>query len=205
MSRGPIVVATRNAGKLRELAPLFRAAGLDAVDLAAAGSATPRDEEEGVEAHATFAENALAKARYFHRALGLACVADDSGLEVVALGGRPGVRSRRWAEDEGAAGDETAANNACLVRAMRGVVDRRARFVCAAAYCDDARELCVTGVVDGEITGEPRGWAGFGYDPYFFVPALAKTLAEASLDEKQRVSHRAAAVRALIAQIRRGN
>ena len=205
MSRGPIVVATRNAGKLRELAPLFRAAGLDAVDLAAAGSPAARDDEAGVEAYATFAENALAKARYFHRALGLACVADDSGLEVVALGGRPGVRSRRWAEDEGAAGDETAANNACLVRAMRGVVDRRARFVCAAAYCDDARELCVTGVVDGEITGEPRGRAGFGYDPYFFVPALAKTLAEASLDEKQRVSHRAAAVRALIAQIRRGN
>ena len=201
-----IVLATRNAGKLRELAPLFRSAGIEVINLGAASSPEARADEAGVEIHATFAENALAKARYFHRALGVACVADDSGLEVVALGGRPGVRSRRWAEDEGlAAADETAANNACLERAMRGVADRRARFVCAAAYCDDAGELCTTGAVEGEIVVDPRGSGGFGYDPYFFVPELRATMAEASLVDKQRISHRAAAVRALIAEIRRAD
>ena len=200
---GRVVVATRNAGKLRELAPLFRAAGLEVLDLAAAGRPIASNDEEAIEVHATFAENAAAKARYFHRELGVACVADDSGLEVAALGGRPGVRSRRWAADEGVAGgDETAANNACLVRALGGVADRRARFVCAAAYCGDGGESLAVGAVAGEITAEPRGSRGFGYDPYFFVPVLGKTLAEASMEEKQRVSHRAAAVRALIAQIR---
>ena len=203
---GPVVLATRNTGKLRELRPLFDAAGIDVVDLGAVGYAAERPEEAAVEAFATFEENALAKARYFHALTGRACVADDSGLEVAALGGRPGVRSRRWAEDAGIAGaDESAANNAVLVRTMAGVAARDARFVCAAAFCDARREFATRGVVAGEITEEPRGQHGFGYDPYFFATALGKTLAEATLGEKASVSHRARAFALLVARIRRAD
>lgn len=201
-----IVIATRNAGKLVELRPLLRDAGFHAIDLVEAGHPLERPDEAGLESFATFHENALAKARYFHRLTGRPCLADDSGLEIAALGGRPGVRSRRWAADEGVAGvDETAANIACLVRAMRTARDRRARFTAAAAYAGDARVLIADGRVEGEIVLDARGNRGFGYDPHFFVPALGKTLAEATTPEKQRVSHRSAAVRALATLIGPGD
>jgi XTP/dITP diphosphohydrolase len=202
-----VVLATRNAGKLRELAPIFAAAGIAVVDLASVGMRDESSDEETLEVHSSFEANALAKARFFAARLGRACVADDSGLEVVALRGAPGVRSRRWARDEGvvdgAGASEDEANNALLIDRLGGVTDRRARFVCAAAYCGGGRELSATGVVDGTVTLVARGGGGFGYDPFFHVGALGKTLAEATLDEKEAVSHRGAAFRALLAQLRR--
>lgn len=201
------MLATRNDGKLKELRPIFTEAGFEVSDLAAAGCAEASVEESALECFATFAENALAKARYFHSVTGnRACVADDSGLEIDALGGRPGVRSRRWANGGGGeAADVDAANNQQLVRALTGVTSRGARFACAAAYVDGVRELVALGVLDGVITHGPRGSNGFGYDAYFLAAPLGKTLAEATLAEKQAVSHRGRAFRALVQRIRQGN
>jgi XTP/dITP diphosphohydrolase len=200
----PWVLATRNAGKLRELRPLFAGAGISVIDLAEAGVEELPD-EEGLECYATFEENALAKARWFaSRTGGLPVVADDSGLEVLALDGAPGVRSKRWsgrADLRGAALD--AANNALLFERLQGVGDRRARFVCAAAWSDGARELVVRGETAGVIVGErdARGAHGFGYDPLFRSDELGMTLAEATIAEKQAVSHRGRAFAELLRQL----
>ena len=197
-----VVVATRNAGKLRELLPLFRGAGLDAVTLVDAGI-DPDPAEEEIETAETFEGNALAKARYFHARSGLPAIADDSGLSVAALGGAPGVRSRRWSgrlDLEGEALD--AANNALLLERLRGVADRRARFVCAAAFVDGPRELVRLGECAGHIAHAPaRGAHGFGYDPLFVSEELGATFAEVDREAKSRVSHRARAFRALLGAI----
>lgn len=204
MSARPLLIATRSAGKLRELRPLFAAAGLEITDLGAAGLPERPDEEDGLEAFPTFEENALAKARYFFaRSGGLPTVADDSGLEVAALGGAPGVRSKRWsgrAELSGAALDE--ANNARLVAALDGRSDRRARYVCAAAIVSSARELVRRGETSGMIVERPRGQSGFGYDPYFLSDELGATFGEVDRASKERVSHRGRAFRALIEALR---
>jgi XTP/dITP diphosphohydrolase len=191
-----ILIATRSAGKLRELVPLFAARGLRAVGLEEWG--VPYDEEEaGIESFGTYEENARAKATYFYEVSGgVATVADDSGLEVEALSGAPGVRSKRWAQ--AAAGDVDAANNAMLEREVAGVADRRARYVCAAVYVGLGREVLRRGEVAGEIVVPARGVGGFGYDPYFFVPELGRTFAEVNGAEKAAVSHRGRAFRALI-------
>jgi XTP/dITP diphosphohydrolase len=197
------VLATRNAGKLRELRALLASEGVPVIDLCEAGVPVSAD-EDAVECFETFAENALAKARYFAARLpGRTVVADDSGLEVAALGGHPGVRSRRWSggSQEGAALE--AANNARLVRELAGVADRRARFVCAAAWVRDGLEVVTEGSVAGTIVDRPSGAEGFGYDPHFFVGELDMTLADASVAEKQRVSHRGRAFQALLGQLRR--
>jgi len=194
----PLLIATRSAGKLRELRELFGRADIAVVDLTEAGIA-PSDEEECLEAADTFEENALAKARHFARIAQRAVVADDSGLEVAALGGRPGVRSKRWSgrpDLTGAALD--AANNARLVEALRGLTRRAARYVCVAALVDGEVERTFRGTTRGVILEEPRGGEGFGYDPYFFSDELRKTFGEASLAEKERASHRGRAFRALI-------
>jgi XTP/dITP diphosphohydrolase len=195
----PWILATRNAGKVRELRALFGDAHMDVIDLAEAGI-EERAEEEGIEVYDTFEENALAKARYYSaRAGGRVVVADDSGLEVLALHGEPGVRSKRWsgrADLDGAALD--AANNALLVARMQGVADRRARFVCVAAWCRGTESFAVRGEVAGSIVSEPTGLHGFGYDPYFFVTELGRTLADATVAEKQGVSHRGRAFAALL-------
>lgn len=205
MNDRPWVLATRNAGKLRELRPLFADAGIRVIDLGEAGIAES-PEEEAVEAFETFEENALAKARWFSaRANGLPVVADDSGLEVAALRGEPGVRSRRWSGRTDLSGKELdAANNALLLRRMEGVLDRRARFVCAAAWCDGPRELVVRGEVDGEIVtaDEVGGVHGFGYDPLFRARELGMTLGEATVAEKQSVSHRGRAFTELVKALR---
>jgi XTP/dITP diphosphohydrolase len=197
------VIATRSAGKLRELRPIFRAAGVTAIDLDLARIAEAA-EESAIEAFDTFEANALAKARYFHeRAEGRDVVADDSGLEVLALSGAPGVRSKRWSgrpDLEGRALD--AANNEMLLSRLRGISDRRARFVCAAAWCGTAGSLVVRGVVPGTIIDDARGEHGFGYDPHFYSDELGMTLAEASVMEKQVVSHRGRAFAQLIASLR---
>lgn len=202
--RGRIVVATRNEGKLAELRLLVAPLGYEAVDLGAAGIA-PSPAEDAIEVHATFAENARAKARYYGAlADGLPVVADDSGLEVSALGGAPGVRSRRYAGAVGEAAAVDAANNARLLEALAGVGDRRARFVCAVCFREGAREVTVEGTTDGRIVERPVGEAGFGYDPLFLSDELGVTFAQASREAKAAVSHRGRALAALAAALARG-
>jgi XTP/dITP diphosphohydrolase len=193
-----LLLATRSAGKLRELVPMFRDVGLDVTDLAAAGIAESPDEDD-LERFETFEENALAKARYFAARSGLPTLADDSGLAVEALGGRPGVRSKRWSGRSDLSGVALdAANNATLIEALRGVEDRRARYVCAAAYVGPDGEIVRVGETTGRIVLHPRGREGFGYDPYFLSDDLGQTFGEASRLDKERVSHRGRAFRALL-------
>lgn len=201
-----VILATRSRGKLDELHGVLVPLGYDLVALDEAGIDF-RAEEDDVERYETFEENALAKARYYSaRAGGAPVIADDSGLEVAALGGLPGVRSKRWAgrgDLEGRALD--VANNAKLVRALDGVTDRSARFVSVVVFREGVgeagREVVARGEVPGEILLEGRGERGFGYDPFFFSPELGRTLAEASAEEKSRVSHRGRALRALVARL----
>ncbi|MFL5606490.1 MAG: non-canonical purine NTP pyrophosphatase [Gemmatimonadaceae bacterium] len=201
--RAPWVLATRNGGKLRELRALFADAGIDVIDLTEAGIAES-PEEELIESHATFEENAVAKARYFAaRAEGRIVVADDSGLEVLALGGEPGVRSKRWSgrtDLEGAALD--AANNALLLERLRGEADRRARFVCVAAWCAGNDTVVARGEVTGTIIDRASGHYGFGYDPHFLATELGVTLGDATVAAKQGVSHRGRAFAGLLEALR---
>ena len=209
-SRPPVLLATRSGGKLKELRPLFEALRVPVMDLDELGLPY-EDEEDAIERFPTFEENALAKARYFYEVSGgIATVADDSGLEVAALNGAPGVRSKRWASDRGTgaapgggAGATDAANNAELVRAMTGLSDRRATYVRAAAYAGLGRELVERGEVAGVVLDAPHGAQGFGYDPYFVAAELGRTFGEATIEEKATVSHRARAFRALLEAIMR--
>ena len=197
-----LLIGTRSSGKLRELRALFRDTGIAIVDLDEARVPVTEVEEQ-VESGDTFEENALAKARYFARVARRPAAADDSGLEVLSLGGRPGVRSKRWSgrtDLSGLALDR--ANNLHLLDALQGVEDRRARYVCVAAFVAGDRELSFRGEVEGTILRAPRGAGGFGYDPYFLSDELGMTFAEASIEEKERVSHRGRAFRALIAALR---
>lgn len=180
---------------------MFTSSGLSVVDLAELGIAESPD-EEGLERYDTFEENALSKARYFHRKTGMPVVADDSGLEVTALGGRPGVRSKRWSGRTDLSGrrlDE--ANNARLLESLAGVTDRRARYVCVAAYVDGELEVVRRGEAPGVIVDEPRGAGGFGYDPYFVAAGAGRTYGELSVSEKESLSHRGRAFSALIRAI----
>jgi XTP/dITP diphosphohydrolase len=196
-----LVVATRNAGKVREIGALLADVGWAAVGLDALGVAES-PEEEAVEAFDTFAENAGAKARYFAARTGLPALADDSGLVVDALGGAPGVRSRRFAAPDLARGErQDQANNRRLLELLAEVDDaaRTARFVCAAALVwPEGREVVRTGTLEGRIAHVPRGEGGFGYDPVFFVPEEGCTLAELAPERKNALSHRGSAVRALL-------
>lgn len=198
MAPQPILLATRNRGKLHELRPLFLERGLDVVDLEELGI-DERPEEDGLEEFESFEENARAKAAFFHKLTGMPTVADDSGLEVLALGGLPGVRSKRWCGRDdltGSALDEE--NNAKLLQELHGVGDRRARYVCAAVYRDGAREVLRRGEVQGTILERPRGTHGFGYDPYFAADEAGTTFGELSRVQKQGLSHRGKAVTALV-------
>ncbi len=196
-----VLLATRSEGKLRELRPLFAAAGFAVQDLREAGAVETTD-EDAVEAFDTFERNALAKARYFHALTGRAVVADDSGLEVAVLGGAPGVRSKRWSGRSDLAGQVLDdANNAKLLERLRDVADPVAQYVCAAAWCDAGGELVIRGETSGRIVREPRGVEGFGYDPYFLSDELGATFGESSREAKERVSHRGRAFRALLERI----
>ena len=204
MSEDVYLLATRSAGKLRELEAIFASWQVRVITLDDAGIRTS-DDEAAIEAFPTFEENVLAKARYFRDRSGLPTFADDSGLEVHALGGQPGVRSKRWSGREDLGGRELdEANNATLLRALRGTSDRRARYVCAAALASRDGEIVRRGQVEGEILERPRGSGGFGYDPLFFAAELGVTFGEASLEEKERVSHRGRAFRALLGAMRGG-
>jgi len=186
--RRRVVLATRNRDKLREIARLldperFKLLTLDDFD------DFPEVEEDG----ATLEENALKKAREVAAATGLLTVADDTGLEVDALGGRPGVYSSRYAGENATYAD----NVQKLLRELQGVPreKRAARFRCVAAIVDGEREVTAEGVCEGVILEEPRGEGGFGYDPVFFVPEVGKTFAEMSTEEKNAISHRGKAFR----------
>jgi XTP/dITP diphosphohydrolase len=197
-----VLLATRSEGKLRELRPLFEAAGIAVADLREAALPLSPD-EDGVEAFDTFEANALAKARYFHALTGRPTVADDSGLEIVALGGQPGVRSKRWSGRSDLSGQALDdANNARLLDAMHGIAAPEARYVCAAAYCDGVREEVTRGETAGVIVRDARGEHGFGYDPYFFSVELGATFGESARDVKERVSHRGRAFRGLLERLR---
>ena len=197
MSR-TVLLATRSAGKLRELRPMFRDAGIDIIDLTEAGIPESAAEDE-LETADTFEENALRKARHFHSMSRMPTVADDSGIEVLALGGLPGVRSKRWSERPELSGQALDdANNALLLGRLIASSDRRARYVCAAALVDTMGEIAVRGETAGRILETPIGSGGFGYDPLFLSEELGRTFAEVSLADKSRVSHRGRAFAALL-------
>jgi XTP/dITP diphosphohydrolase len=203
MTEPKVLLATRSEGKLRELRPLFEMAGVVVADLREAALA-PSVDEDAVEAFDTFEANALAKARYFHALTGRPTIADDSGLEVVALGGQPGVRSKRWSGRTDLAGQALDdANNARLLDAVREVREPAARYVCAAAYCDGTREEVTRGETAGIIVRDARGEHGFGYDPFFFSVELGATFGESSREAKEGVSHRGRAFRALLERLQR--
>lgn len=182
-----LVVATRNKGKITEINELL--AGLVAQISSAADFADfPATIEDG----STFEENALKKAREAARSAGLPVLADDSGLVVDALGGRPGVFSARYAGESG----DDAANNARLLEEMQNIPDdaRQAAFVCVLAFVNpDGVEKTFTGRVKGRILSVARGEGGFGYDPLFLVDGFGRSMAELTLAEKNAVSHRAEA------------
>ena len=205
MSATALLLATRSEGKLRELKPMFAAAGLTLVSLDEL-EIDESEEETDLEPYATFEENALSKARYFYEVSGgIPTVADDSGLEVDALSGQPGVKSKRWSgrnDLRGVALDE--ANNAALLQSLAGMSNTAARYVCAAAFVAVGVEVTTRGVTEGTILATPRGTRGFGYDPYFLSAELGRTFGETSVEEKQRVSHRGRAFRELLARIESG-
>ena len=194
----PLVFATRNAGKLVELRLLLP--GLDVVGIPEATARLGRDIPEVDEDADTFAGNAIKKAREVSAATGCPALADDSGLEVDALGGAPGVWSARYAGP----GASDAANNTKLLDALRGVAAERrtARFRSVLALADVAGPLAdavitAEGVCDGVVLEAPRGTGGFGYDPLFLLPALGQTFGELGIGTKGELSHRARAMQAL--------
>lgn len=191
-ARAKLVVATANAGKLLEIQALLADLPFDVVGQSALGIDSP------AETGTTFLENASLKARHVAAATGAAVLADDSGLEVDALGGAPGIHSARYA---GLASDD-AANNAKLLMQLRGIApaQRRARYRCVLVFLPAGAVDAPTvaeGVWEGQIALEPRGHRGFGYDPYFWLPGLGCTAAELEADEKNRLSHRGQAMRVL--------
>jgi len=195
-----LVVASRNRGKVEEVRRLLSQLGLEVRSLDEAGVAPGL---ELPEPHETFAENALSKARALQGLLGGWALGDDSGLEVDALGGAPGVRSARFAGVEGAGRD--AANNAKLLQALQGIEARRrtARFVCCLALVGPSSELLTArGTCEGVILESPRGQTGFGYDPLFLPAGCTLTMAELGLDEKNRLSHRGQALQRLYQALR---
>jgi XTP/dITP diphosphohydrolase len=189
-----LVIATTNANKVREIRELLTGVPLQLTTLAEWPN-LPTPEETG----ATFEENARAKARYYAAATGELTVAEDSGLEIDALDGAPGVESARY----GGAKTSYPEKFSMIYKALRGrgAADSVARFVCAVALVRGGEILFETrGTVEGRIAGEPRGTGGFGYDPIFYYPPYGQTLAEAG-DRKAAVSHRGVAFRALQAYL----
>jgi len=190
-----IVLASNNAGKLREFGQML--ATIDIEVLPQAQFNIP----EADEPHVTFVENALAKARHASKLTGLPALADDSGICVSALGGAPGVYSARFAGEP----KSDQRNNQKLIADLKGKSDRRAHYVAVLVFvhhADDPQPIICEGEWHGEIIDTPRGENGFGYDPYFLVPELNQTAAEIAADEKNRRSHRGQALRQLIERLK---
>lgn len=189
-----IVLASNNAGKVREFAALLGPLGFDLRPQGEFG--VPEAEEPFM----TFVENALAKARHASRLTGLPALADDSGVCANALGGAPGVLSARYAGEP----KSDANNNRKLVADLAPLADHSAYYYCVLVFvrhADDPQPVIADGRWNGEIVAGPRGEGGFGYDPHFWLPSLGKTAAELSAQEKNRISHRAQALRALVAKL----
>ncbi|MBI3146140.1 MAG: RdgB/HAM1 family non-canonical purine NTP pyrophosphatase [Pseudogulbenkiania sp.] len=190
-----LVLASNNAGKLREFSALFAELGV---------TVRPQGEfnvPECPEPHHTFLENALEKARHASRVTGLPALADDSGICVEALAGAPGVQSARFAGEP----KSDARNNALLLEKLAGSSNRRAWYYCVLVlvrHADDPQPIVADGVWAGEVIDTARGEGGFGYDPYFWLPGYGRTAAELDAAEKNRVSHRGQAVQALMAKLR---
>ncbi|MDR1989449.1 MAG: RdgB/HAM1 family non-canonical purine NTP pyrophosphatase [Acidobacteriaceae bacterium] len=182
------LVATTNRGKLREILPLLAGVPIELITLADLPAVEPP-----VETGRTFADNARLKAEFYARHSGLVTIAEDSGLEVDALGGAPGVHSARFGGDEATYPEKFSLLYRMLDEA--GVADRTARFVCAVAVARGEKTVFETrGTIEGQIAPEPKGAGGFGYDPIFFYPPFGMTLAEAG-EKKSAVSHRGEAFR----------
>jgi XTP/dITP diphosphohydrolase len=195
-----VLAATRSAGKQREIRRVLANAGLEVVfpeDIWLRESSAGDPLEQGY----SFEANARQKAEYFARLSSMPTFAEDSGLEVFSLGGAPGVHSKRWAGASGTEAEIDAANNAELLRRLAGAPDSRrlARYRCVLFYLPSygAVPTICQGDCAGRILEVPRGQNGFGYDPYFFSEELGKTFGEATAEEKDRVSHRGRALRAL--------
>jgi XTP/dITP diphosphohydrolase len=189
-----LVIATGNAHKLHEIRTLLQPLGIEVLPQ------SDYNVPEAAEPHDTFIENALAKARHASRLTGLPALADDSGLCVDALGGAPGVISAIYAGEP----RSDARNNAKLLEAMRDIHDRRAHYHCTLVllrHADDPQPIIAEGQWDGVILQEARGAGGFGYDPLFLDTVLQQSVAEISLADKNRVSHRGKALRALVEKL----
>lgn len=196
-----LVLASNNAGKLREFAGLFASHDIRVV---------PQSQfnvPEAAEPHVTFVENALAKARHAARLTGLPALADDSGLCVHKLGGMPGVQSALYDQMFSGLPKDDARNNARLLENLGDESDRRAHFFCVLVLvrsADDPQPVIAEGEWHGEILSAPRGAAGFGYDPLFFLPQLGQSAAELPEEMKNVLSHRAIAFRKLAARLQEG-
>ncbi|HUX24323.1 MAG TPA: RdgB/HAM1 family non-canonical purine NTP pyrophosphatase [Burkholderiales bacterium] len=194
-----LVIASSNAGKLREIQAILAPLGCEVLTQAALGIA------DAEEPHLTFIENALAKARHASESAGLPALADDSGVCALALGGEPGVHSARYADDSPGNAERDARNNYKLVSALAACADRRAYYYCAMVlvrHAADPQPLIGEGYWWGEISAQARGDKGFGYDPHFFLPELGKTAAELDSEHKNRLSHRGQALRQLVEKLR---
>lgn len=190
-----LVLASNNAGKLKEFSALLAPLGI---------RVTPQGElavPECPEPHHTFLENALEKARHASRVTGLPALADDSGICVEALGGAPGVHSARFAGEP----KSDARNNALLVEKLQGQANRRAWYYCVLVlvrHADDPQPLVADGLWLGEVHDEAAGAGGFGYDPHFYLPGYGLSVAELDAAEKNRVSHRGQAIQAMLAKLK---
>lgn len=192
-----LVLASNNPGKLREIGALLAPLSIEVVPQSKLGVG------EAGEPHDTFLENALAKARHASRACALPALADDSGLCVEALGGKPGVHSAYYAGREGSRDERDARNNQKLLSLLQDF--RAAYYACVLVlvrHSDDPLPLVAEGIWRGEIAVAPRGNNGFGYDPLFLLPALGRTAAELEDDEKNRMSHRGKALARLLELLR---
>ncbi len=190
----PLVLASNNRGKLAEFSQLLTPLGFELRTQGELGI------DEAEEPHATFIENALAKARHAARASGLPALADDSGICVPALGGAPGVLSARFAGEP----KSDAANNRKLVDSLASQADKSAYYYCVLVYlrhADDPQPVIAEGRWNGQSIAEPRGPGGFGYDPHFLLSELGKTAAELSAADKNRQSHHGQALEALIRKL----
>ncbi|SOD40205.1 RdgB/HAM1 family non-canonical purine NTP pyrophosphatase [Nitrosovibrio sp. Nv4] len=195
MQKQKLVIASNNSGKLREIGHLLEPLGIEVLPQSAFNV------PEADEPYQTFVENALAKARHASAHTNLPSLADDSGICVDALKGKPGILSARYGGEPRS--DER--NNQKLIDVLKNQADRRAHYYCVIVllhHAQDPQPIIVDGTWYGEIALTPRGKGGFGYDPYFFLPDLDKTAAELPMEQKNRISHRGKALAQLVERIR---
>lgn len=187
-----VVLATTNKGKLKEFTDMLAPLGYELIPSNQLATDLPNVIEDGN----SFEENAIIKAKAYYERFGLPTMADDSGLAIDVLGGRPGIYSARYAGME----QDDKANLVKVLEEMKGIPteQRTARFCCAIAYVNGEQIVTAWGEREGVITTAPRGEGGFGYDPIFFLPEMGRTMAELSLEEKNKLSHRYLALKQLV-------